>query len=98
MDLDKNKFGLKRKTGSISSHDADHIVNVKVEEVSDLEEEEVPMPIICQTVKVEHDEVSCICICTLLNRIHGYSELSVYSSSSLCICVCMKQIHSGDGI
>jgi hypothetical protein len=96
MDLDKNELGLYRKTSSISSPDAAHIVNIKVEEVSDVEEEELPVPVTCQAIKAECEEVSCVSICPLLSRFHRYSELPVVLLVSICICVCMKWIHSGD--
>jgi hypothetical protein len=43
-----------------ASHDADHAMNVKVEEVSDAEEEEDPVPITFPEIKDE-SEVSCMC-------------------------------------
>jgi hypothetical protein len=87
MDLDKNELGLYRNTSSVSSPDADHIVNIKVE-VSDVEEVEVPVSVTCQAVKVEHEEVSCVCICLLLSRFHRYSNLPVVLHVSLSLSLC----------
>jgi hypothetical protein len=46
------------ETYSTSSHDANQAINIKVEDVSDVEEEENPVPISFPGIKAEH-AVSC---------------------------------------
>jgi hypothetical protein len=87
---DKNDLGLYRKTSSISSPDAAHIVNIKVE-VSDVEEEELTVPVTCQAVKAEREEVSCISICPLLSRFHRYSESPVVLLISVSMHLCLHE-------
>jgi hypothetical protein len=50
------------KTRLTSAGDAHEDLNVKVEEGTDVEEEEIPMPIFCE-VKIEQDEVSYVFVC-----------------------------------
>jgi hypothetical protein len=71
----------------MSSQDVDLVMSVKVEEVSGLQEEEVPVPITCQAIKVE-SEVSCMSVCLLLSRFEKYTELPVVFLISICVSVC----------
>ncbi|PNF16227.1 hypothetical protein B7P43_G15296 [Cryptotermes secundus] len=54
-DLEKDVRGLCAETCSVSSHDADHFVSIKVEDVLDIKEEKVPLPVTCQAIKAEFD-------------------------------------------
>jgi hypothetical protein len=59
----------------LSPHDGDQTVNIKVEEVSDVEDEDsVPMTFV--EIKVEH-EVSCVTFCPLLGICYSHPELPV---------------------
>jgi hypothetical protein len=60
-----------------SSHDGDQAVNIKVEEVSDVEDGEDPVPMTFVEIKVEH-AVSCISpLCPLLSISESHPELPV---------------------
>jgi hypothetical protein len=78
MCLDLLKFvpGLSSETGATFSDGGGGINSVKVEEVTDVqEEEEVPMPISCSLIKGEH-EVSYAYV-GILGTFHKYLELLV---------------------
>lgn len=62
MDLVKGESGSCSKTCLTSAGDAREVLNVKVEEGTDVDEEEIPMPVFCE-VKVEQDEVSRVFVC-----------------------------------
>jgi len=64
MDLAKGESGCCSKTCLTSAGDADEVLNIKVEEGTDVDEEEIPMPLFC-AVKVEQDEVSYVSLCAL---------------------------------
>jgi hypothetical protein len=55
MDARKDLPGLSSEICLLSSRDAKQLMSVKVEEVSNEQEEEVPVPITWQTMKVEHE-------------------------------------------
>jgi len=61
MDLVKGEGGSCSKT---SAGDAHEVLNIKVEEGTDVDDEEIPMPVFCE-VKVEQDEVSYVSLCAL---------------------------------
>jgi hypothetical protein len=66
LDIEKRAPGPYSDTYAASSHDANQPMNIKVEEVSDVEGEEkhrVPMAFV--GIKAEH-EVSCMSLCPLL--------------------------------
>ena len=73
MDLVKGESGSCSKTCLTSAGDTDGVLNIKVEEGtdvdeeegSDVDEEEIPMPVFCE-VKVEQDEVSYVSLCVLV--------------------------------
>jgi hypothetical protein len=68
MDLEKHVPGPCSETYPTSSCDAYQAMNIKVEEVSDVEvEEEHPVPMSFIGIKAEH-EVSCMSVCPLLGR------------------------------
>jgi hypothetical protein len=48
-----------------TQHDGSQDISIKVEEVSDIKKDDVPVLITFPVRKVE-DEVSCVCQCTLL--------------------------------
>jgi hypothetical protein len=62
MDLVKGESGSCSKTCLTPAGDAHEVLDIKVEEGTDTEEEEIPMPVFCE-VKVEQDEVSCVSLC-----------------------------------
>jgi hypothetical protein len=60
MDLEKRVLAPCSETYPVSSRDANQDINIKVEEVSDVEvEEEHPMPMSFIGIKAEH-QVSCV--------------------------------------
>jgi hypothetical protein len=59
MDIEQDLPGLCTEICPLSSYDACQLVSVKVEDVSDNEEETVPMPVSWHSVKAEC-EVSCM--------------------------------------
>jgi hypothetical protein len=61
MDLQKDMQGSCSETCPVS-HDANQITSIKVENVSDTEEEEDPVPLKYSGIKSEH-EVSCMSVC-----------------------------------
>jgi hypothetical protein len=86
-DLEKRLSGSCSETCPVSSQDADLVMSMKVEEVSGLQEEDVPMPTIWQAVKAEH-EVSCMSLCPLANRFDRCAELPAVFLISMCVSVC----------
>jgi hypothetical protein len=68
LDSQKDVPGSHIETCASSSHSA-QVVNIKVEEVSDVEDREDPVPMTFVEVKAEH-EVSCMFpLCPLLRHI-----------------------------
>jgi hypothetical protein len=61
MDLRKDIHGSCSETSPLS-HDANQIISVKIEDVSDIEEEKDPVPFIYSRIKTEH-VVSCMSVC-----------------------------------
>jgi hypothetical protein len=59
MDVEKDSPDFCSEICPLSPQDACQLMNVKVEEVSNVQEEEFPVPITWQTIKAEH-EVSCM--------------------------------------
>jgi hypothetical protein len=53
MTLKKDVPGLYSETCPVSSQDADQVMRMKVEEVSDMQEEDVPVPLTWQAIKAE---------------------------------------------
>jgi hypothetical protein len=74
MDSLKGESGSCTETCLTSAGDARAVLNIKVEEDTDIEEEEIPMPVFC-AIKVEQDEVSYVSLCPLLDTFHHYVEL-----------------------
>jgi hypothetical protein len=84
MDLQKHVPGPHSEEYP-SSRDVNHAVNIKVEEVSDVEvEEEHPMPMTFIGIKAEH-EVSYMFVCPLFGRSCTRPELSVFRLVSVCL-------------
>jgi hypothetical protein len=71
-------------------HDAKQAMNIKEEELSDIEVEEGPVPITFPEIKAK-PEVSCMSACPLLSRYHifrhtscvSYFHLSPYAENRL---------------
>jgi hypothetical protein len=82
-EVENDVAGLFSETCPVSSQDADLVMSMKVEEVSGLQEEDVPMPTIWQAVKAEH-EVSCMSLCPLANRFDKYTEFPAVFLISIC--------------
>jgi hypothetical protein len=61
VDVEKDLPGSCNETCPMPSPDANQVTIVKVEEVTDLQEESVPEPVPWHAVKAEH-EVSCISV------------------------------------
>jgi hypothetical protein len=57
--LQKHVRDVCSETYPASSHDVNQAINIKVEEVSDVEVEEKPVPVTSVGIKAEH-EVSCM--------------------------------------
>jgi hypothetical protein len=77
IDLEKHVPGPCSETYPASSCDANQAMNIKVEEISDIEaEEEDPLPMTFIGIKAEH-EVSCLSVCPLFGKFHAPPELSI---------------------
>lgn len=70
MDLLIGESGSSGEICMTSADEAHEVINIKVEEGTDTEEE-IPMPVFC-AVKVEQDEVSYMSLCPLLDTFHHY--------------------------
>jgi hypothetical protein len=70
-----------------SSHDGVQAVNIKVEEVSDVEDVEDPIPMTFVEIKAEH-EVSCMSLCPLLGVCQSHPVLPVL----ILICICYTEL------
>jgi hypothetical protein len=55
MDSLKVVPGSHSETGATFSNDGDGVTTVKVEEVTDIQDEEGPVPISCSVIKCEHE-------------------------------------------
>jgi hypothetical protein len=69
-----------------SSHSGVHAVNIKVEEFSDVEDGEDPVPMAAVGIKAE-DEVRCMSLCPVLGISVSHPELPV----PFFICICHKK-------
>ena len=74
MDLVKCESGSSSKACLTSAGDAHEVLDIKVEEGTDVDEDEIPMPVLC-TVKVEQDEVS-VSLCVLYYT--HFTSLKIY--------------------
>jgi hypothetical protein len=70
-----------------SSHDGDQAVSIKVEEFSDIEDREDPVPMTFVGVKAEH-EVSFMSLCPLFGILSSHPELPVL----FLICICYAKL------
>jgi hypothetical protein len=87
MDLQKHAPGPCSETFAASSHVANQVMNVKVEEVSDVEvDEEHPVPMTFIGIKAEHG-VSCMSVYPLLGRFHTRPYLPVVSLINICLSI-----------
>jgi hypothetical protein len=62
-----------------SSHDGNQVIDIKVEDVTDIQEQEDLLLTDFPAVETEH-EVSCMSVCTLLDTFHRYTEFPVFFS------------------
>jgi hypothetical protein len=82
LDSQKDVPGSYSETYASSSHYGVQAVNIKVEEFSDAEDGEYPVPMTVVGIKAEH-EVSCMSpLCPLLGMCQSHPELPVLSVSS----------------
>jgi hypothetical protein len=79
-----------------ASHDANQITRIKVEDVSDTEEEENPVPLKYSGIKTEH-VVSCMSV-SLLSRFHRCPELPVVFLTSISLSVHMRPLYYAEWI
>jgi hypothetical protein len=86
-DLEKCVRGPYGEMYPRANHDANHAMNIKVEDVLDVEVgEEHPVPITFTAIKSEH-EVSWLSLCTPLGTFHAQQELAVVSLNSVSLSV-----------
>jgi hypothetical protein len=79
---------------NLTSCDGNHAISIKVEDVTDTQEEqEDPLLTEFPLIKVEH-EVSCLSVCTILNTCQKCIVLSIICL--ITICFNMKRLHSGE--
>jgi hypothetical protein len=67
----------------ITSHDGNDVISIKVEEVTDFQEED-PLSITLPAVNAEH-EVSCISWCPLCGTFHKYPKLRTVFLVHICM-------------
>jgi hypothetical protein len=78
----KDVPGLHSEACASSSLDGVHAVNVKVEELSDFEDTEDPVPMTAVGIKAEH-EVSCMfLVCPLLDISESHPDLPIFFLSA----------------
>jgi hypothetical protein len=79
-----------------TSDAANQTMNIKAEEVSDVEENTEPVTF--RKIKAE-PEVSCMSVCvSLLRRYHTYAEMSIVFLISIFLSVHMNKLHVVDWI
>jgi hypothetical protein len=71
----------------LSPQDAIQLMSVKVEEVSNVQEEKFPVPVTWQEMKTEL-EVSSLSVWPLLSRWNRYLEMPPVFLISLCMSIC----------
>jgi hypothetical protein len=78
---------LKVVTGSSSQacHDKNQVIDIKAEEVTDVQDEQDSFIITCPVIKAEH-EVSCIVVCLLFSTCVSYLELHMILLFSSTVC------------
>jgi hypothetical protein len=91
FNLERDVPGSCSETCPASSHDANRDINIKVEPVSDVEEED---PFKFRRMKAEH-EVSCMSVCLLCCMCHRCQELPVVILISIYPSFQMKHHHAG---
>jgi putative N-acetylmannosamine-6-phosphate epimerase len=77
MDLEKDVPGLCRKMCPASSREGKEGIRIKTEAVSDVKQEEDPVPIPLPGIKSEC-EVSCMSMCPLLGTFHTSRLLPIH--------------------
>jgi hypothetical protein len=93
LDSQRDVPGSHSEICASSSHDGDQAVNIKVEEFSEMEDWEDPVPMTVVEVKIE-PEVSCMSVCPLLGISHSHPEFPVL----FLLCFCHKKLlQSGEG-
>jgi hypothetical protein len=98
LDSQKDVVASQSEACGSSSHSGAHAVNIKVEDFSDIEDREVPVPMTVVGIKAEH-EVSCMSLCPLLGISESHPELPVLSlSSAEVICKYMCQFDTENNI
>jgi hypothetical protein len=71
---------------------------VKFEELLvDTKEEDFPRDVTCPTIKAEHDQVSYICVCPLVDTFYEYPRMcTIIYLVGVCPCEQIKQLHCGE--
>jgi hypothetical protein len=86
MDLRKDVPDSWSQTFPVSSNDANHFIDIKVEDVSAIDEEEDPLLVTSPPRKADEGEVSCFSVYILL----GFM--------SICLACQMSQLHYDEHI
>jgi hypothetical protein len=82
MDCLKVEPGLASETSPTSSHEENHIIDIKIEED--------PWPVTFPGIKAEY-EVSCMSVCLLLGTFHRYPELCIAFLISFSLSICRHE-------
>jgi hypothetical protein len=91
FDSQKDAPGLHSEACASSSLDGVQAVYIKVEEFSDVEDREDPLPMTVVGIKAEH-EVSFMTLCPLLGICYSHPELPVL----FLIYICHTNLQSGE--
>jgi hypothetical protein len=92
LDSQKDEPGSHSEACPSWSHDVDQAVNIKVEEFSDIDDGEDPVPMTVIGIKAEH-EVSCMSLYPLL----GLSQSHPGFPAPFVVCIChTKLLQSGE--
>jgi hypothetical protein len=83
MDLQKDMEGSCSETCA-TSRDAHQIISIKVEDVSDIEEEKDPVPLRYSRIKVEPAVSLCLCV-TVRQNLQIY-KIACFSHFHLSVC------------
>jgi hypothetical protein len=90
VDLERCVPGPHSETYPTSPHDAYQAMNIKVEDVSEIKEEEDPIPVSFPAVKAEH-EVSWLSTTNQISQTI-YAELPGVFPFSVCLPLCRKNL------
>ena len=83
VNLVKDEPGACNEACSVSSDDGNQFLFIKVENVTDIKEDDDTKPMTSPVIKTEH-EVSCMSVCPALSAFHKYTWPSFF-----CFCALM---------